>query len=87
MNQIPGASFFTSKWELAKKAEQFDFIPRTFVMPEQYDDFTRYLGISGRAHVIVMILSTMTQHGKISDYPTRKVQTPCGLEVQKETFS
>eukprot|EP01025_Chloroclados_australasicus_P011088 TRINITY_DN14802_c1_g2_i1.p1 TRINITY_DN14802_c1_g2~~TRINITY_DN14802_c1_g2_i1.p1 ORF type:complete len:524 (-),score=42.90 TRINITY_DN14802_c1_g2_i1:233-1804(-) len=42
VNQIPGASYFTSKVELAKKADKFDFVPKSFVMPDQYEELLKY---------------------------------------------
>lgn len=42
MNQIPGASFFTSKIELAKASPHLQLLPKSFVVPSQYDEFIAY---------------------------------------------
>ncbi|GMH46150.1 hypothetical protein BSKO_14114 [Bryopsis sp. KO-2023] len=42
VNHIPGASFFTSKVELAKASGKFDFVPKSFVVPQQYDEFLEF---------------------------------------------
>ena len=39
VNQIPGASWFTSKKELARSADTLPFIPKTFQLPKDFDKF------------------------------------------------
>ncbi len=39
VNQIPGASWFTSKKELAGSADELRFIPKTFQLPKEHERF------------------------------------------------
>ena len=42
MNHIPGASYFTSKVDLAKYTTNLTFVPKSFLLPKQHSEFTEY---------------------------------------------